>query len=72
MADIIHFRAYRNIEDMTKEELLAYLKDLRAQIAALDEEEPEDMESAEYEAWGEQHEELEDLADEVQEFLDEN
>lgn len=70
MADIIDFNAYRDPSDMTKEELLAYLEQLREQIAALDEAEPEDMESEEYEVWGEQHEELEDLLDEALDLLE--
>ena len=39
--------------------------------ADLDEREPGDMESEEYEAWGDRHEELEDLADELMERLEE-
>ena len=70
MADIIDFNAYRDPSDMTKDELLAYLEQLREQIAALDEAEPEDMESEEYEVWGEQHEELEDLLDEAIDLLE--
>jgi len=70
MADIIDFNAYRDPSDMTKEELLAYLEQLREQIAALDEAEPEDMESEEYEVWGEQHEELEDMLDEALDLLE--
>ena len=70
MADIIDFNAYRDPSDMTKEELLAYLEQLREQIATLDEAEPEDMESEEYEVWGEQHEELEDLLDEALDLLE--
>ena len=70
MADIIDFNAYRDPSDMTKEELLAYLEQLRKQIATLDEAEPEDMESEEYEVWGEQHEELEDLLDEALDLLE--
>jgi len=70
MADIIDFNAYRDPSDMTKEELLAYLEQLREQIATLDEAEPEDMESEEYEVWGEQHEELEDMLDEALDLLE--
>lgn len=70
MADIIDFGAYQNPEDMDREALLTYLEALRAQIAELDEREPEDMASEEYEAWGEKHEELEDLVDEALDLLD--
>ena len=44
---------------------------VRARIARLDEEEPEPMGSEAHEAWGEQREELEDLADELMDRLDE-
>lgn len=44
---------------------------LLAQIAALDEKEPVDMDSELHEAWAEEHEELEDLLDEIQDLLDE-
>ena len=37
----------------------------------LDEQEPEDMDSEEYESWGDRHEALEDLADEILDRLDE-
>ena len=56
---------------MSREELLDYLKAVRARIDQLDEREPEDMAGEEYEAWGDQHEELEDLADEILDLLDE-
>ena len=36
-----------------------------------DEEEPEDMESEEYDQWGDRHEALEDLSDEIEDLLDE-
>lgn len=71
MADIIPFAAFRDPADMNREELSVYLEQLRTQIAELDAAEPEDMESEAYEDWGEQHEELEDLVDEVLDLLDE-
>lgn len=71
MADIIDFGLYRDPEEMDKEALLSYLDALRSQVAELDAAEPADMESEEYEAWGEQHEELEDLIDEALDLLDE-
>lgn len=55
---------------MDRPALLDQLSALRAQIAQLDEQEPEDMESEAYELWGDQHEALEDLADAVLEQLD--
>ena len=75
MGSIIEFPSFQeeepDISAMSKEELLECLTALRAQIEALDEEEPLDMESEEYEEWGEQHEALEDLVDEILERLDE-
>jgi ribosomal protein L29 len=53
-----------------RDQLLAQLQDLRAQIAQLDLEEPEDMDSEAYELWGERHEDLEDQVDELLEQLD--
>ena len=44
---------------------------MRREIAELDLEEPEDMDSEEYEAWGDRHEELEDRADDLLEALEE-
>ena len=76
MAKVIDFNQYRSeeqdIDTMDKGALLSYLEQLRAQIAELDAAEPEDMESDAYEEWGEQHEELEDLVDEVLDLLDES
>ena len=58
-------------ETMDREELKACLQEVRERIADLDEREPVDMNSEEYEAWGECHEKLEDLADEIVERLEE-
>ena len=58
-------------ETVDREELKACLQEVRERIADLDEREPGDMESEEYEAWGDRHEELEDLADELMERLEE-
>ena len=44
---------------------------MRERIADLDEREPADMNSEEHEAWGDCHAELEDLADEIVERLEE-
>ena len=71
MAEIINFGTWGDPEEMDKETLLSYLRDLRALVAELDAAEPADMESEAYEAWGEQHEELEDLIDEALDLLDE-
>lgn len=59
-----------DIDAMTVEELREYLTALRERISELDAQEPADMESEEYEEWGEAHEELEDLVDEVLDRLE--
>ena len=41
-----------DIEAMDREELQACLQEVRERIADLDEREPADMNSEEYEAWG--------------------
>lgn len=61
-----------DIEAMDREELQACLQEVRERIADLDEREPADMNSEEYESWGERHEELEDLADEIMDRLEES
>ena len=71
MADIFDFNSFRDPAEMDKEYLLAYLEQLRAQIAELDAAEPKNMNSEAYEEWAEQHEELEDLVDEALDLLDE-
>ncbi len=74
MADLLDFSAYAeepDLDAMGPEQLRDYLEIVRARIDALDGQEPEDMESEEYESWGDRHEELEDLADEIRDRLDE-
>lgn len=74
MADIIDFPGFAEepeLDTMDREQLQAWLEDVRAQIAELDQREPAEMGSEEYEAWGEEHEDLEDLADEIVERLEE-
>lgn len=59
-----------NLDGMGYERLSACLQTVRAQIAQWDEQEPADMGTEEYETWGDRHEELEDLADELRDRLD--
>lgn len=51
-------------------DLLAQKAALEDKIAQLDAREPANMESEEYEAWADEHEELEDLLDEILDLLD--
>ena len=74
MAEIIEFPVQNGAEDtdeLSREELLTLLERLRAEIAALDEMEPKNMNSEAYETWADRHEELEDLADDLRDRLDE-
>ena len=74
MAEILNLMDYQEEPDygsMDAAQLRSCLEAVQAQIAALDLEEPEDMESEAYETWGEKHEALEDLADEILDYLDE-
>lgn len=74
MADVIELSDYTELPDLdtlSREELLDYLKSVRAQIDQLDGQEPKNMNSEAYEDWGGRHEALEDLADEIQDLLDE-
>lgn len=59
-----------DLDAMGLEELEDYLDTVRGWIDRLDEEEPEDMGSEEYEAWGDRHEALEDLADDIMDRLE--
>ena len=52
-------------------DLLTQKAALEARIAELDAREPADMESEAYEAWADEHEDLEDLLDEILDLLDE-
>ena len=55
---------------MSSNELIVLLKNLNMQIEQLNQDEPEDMMSEEYEIWGDKHEKLEDLIDIISEILD--
>ena len=73
MAEIIEFPAQNGAEDtdeLSREELLTLLERLRAEIAALDEKEPKNMNSEAYETWADRHEELDDQVDEILELLE--
>ena len=75
MAEIIDFKfepvEYPDIDSMDAQQLRDFLRELRSRIAVLDTQEPKKMDSEEYEAWGDAHEELEDLIDEVLDRLEE-
>ena len=54
-----------------KAELEALRRRSRMVLTALDEQEPEDMTSEAYDNWAQQHELLEDLIDDLDDYLDE-
>ena len=68
---ILEFPQAPDVQSMDAPALTAYLEQLRDKIAALDAAEPKNMKSDAYEEWGEEHEALEDLVDEVLDRLDE-
>ena len=74
MADIINIQDFiedsPDIYSMDREELKEYLGAVRQQISELDDREPKNMYSDEYEVWGDAHEDLEDLEDEIMDILD--
>lgn len=51
--------------DSHKDQLKRQLELLQEELARLDAREPQDEESEEYEAWAEEHEDLEDRIDDV-------
>jgi len=67
----IEFNPEVDIENLDIDGLKAYRAQILNQIAALDEKEPRSMMSAAYEEWADQHEELEDILDDIQDLLDE-
>ena len=67
MGDIVQFDGGI---DPQKQELLDYLAELRREIAQLDENEPEEQESEQFEIWSDMHEDLEDSVDEILDILD--
>ena len=74
MAEMYEFDAFSLEDDFTglsREALLERLRAVRALLDQLAAEEPEDMDSEDYEQWGDRHEALEDLSDEIEDLLDE-
>lgn len=61
---------YPDLDSMTPEQLRVCQEETQQKIAALDAQEPADMESEAYEIWGDAHEMLEDILDDIQDRLD--
>ena len=72
MAEIFYLPITNEDElyQMSSNELIVLLKNLNMQIEQLNQDEPDDMMSEEYEIWGDKHEKLEDLIDIISEILD--
>ena len=64
-------KEYPDINAMSLEQLKTYRQELVQQLESLDGREPADMQSEAYEAWGDAHEVLEDLLDDIQDRLEE-
>ncbi len=62
---------YIEISDMSRQELVDFLAELQEMLHALDDREPKNRNSDAYEAWAQEHEDLEDAIDEVLERLEE-
>lgn len=60
-----------DLSALNRDQLLARLTQLRAQIDQLNAVEPRQQNSEAYEDWGDRHERLEDLVDDVLDRLDE-
>lgn len=74
MAKVIDFASVAeepDIYEMDKQQLQAYLAVLEEELVKLDAREPRSQKSEAYEAWADEHEELEDYMDEVRELLEE-
>lgn len=74
MGDMVSFDRFADaldFEHMDEAQLRTLLARIKDSIAQLDAQEPEDMNSEQYELWGDRHEELEDLVDEILDILDE-
>ena len=73
MGDILEFPVEQeelDLEDMDAEQLRACLEEVEELLAEHDRHEPKNMNSEEYEEWGDRREELEDLMDEILDRLD--
>ena len=58
------------LDGLDRAALKMRLEQVRGELARLDESEPEDPEDEGYQAWGDAHEALEDLADEIMDRLE--
>lgn len=59
------------IEEMNVQQLRYYLEGLEDVLGEMDKKEPRNVNSEAYEQWAEEHEDLEDLMDELRDRIDE-
>ena len=59
------------LDSLYLEDLEKYRAELEARLCDMDDDEPEDMASEEFERWADAHESLEDLISEVEDRIDE-
>ena len=66
MSNVIAFpQPEEDIYEMNLEQLQAHYAAMQEELRALDAKEPKNMNSDAYEAWADEHEELEDYLDEI-------
>lgn len=70
-SEVLSFCDYRDINDMSLDELEDYYEELQSQYDDLEDEEPEDSDSEEYEDWEDNLTEIEDEMDSVQSRINE-
>ena len=61
----------KDLYEMTLEEIQAHYGKMQEELHALDAKEPKNMNSEAYEAWADEHEELEDYLDEILDRMEE-
>lgn len=59
------------LDSLSLEELEEYRAELEARLCDMDDGEPEDMDSEEFEQWADAHESLEDMLSEAEDRIDE-
>lgn len=69
--EVLSFCDYRDISQMSLEELEEYLDELEEDYDDLESEEPDDSDSEEYEKWEDNLSEIEDEIDDVKEKIEE-
>ena len=69
--DVLDLTDMPEVEDMDRAELESYRDKITAAIRQLDAAEPKNESSEEYDQWAQDHEDLEDILDEILDRLEE-